>query len=518
MPSRELELKLTFDEKALERFASCAALRNLDASDPVRKKLRSVYYDTADLALLREGKTLRIRRVDQDWVQTVKGGAHVQSGVSNTLEIETSVPGNTPFIDRIDDSKVREQIQAAIGDKPLRPVVETDMWRTTRLIEVGNAGLVELAIDHGKISANGKSIGLDEVEVELKSGPPHTLLTASEMLFKDQTIEFSNYSKAELGYALIVPEIITENGSKRAGKRRRPALSPLMTAAAALSEITSSAAQQILKNWQLCLVCDDPEGPHQMRIGLRRLRTVTRAFGPLTAGTELRPLARTARDLARVVGHLRDADVMIDDIYSPAAPHIGSDPNHEAMLDLLETNRQQQRETVRLSLRDPKWTGFKLNCALSDAAIARALAKRDNAAREGALEPLAQQSLQKAWRKVRKWGQHLDELSIPERHEMRKSLKSLRYATEFFLSLYDSKEARRFLKQLKHLQDVFGYLNDVAMAEQLPRLLASGHSSNPELQSTAGQLCDWHRARAADAWTDVKQRWDKLKDAPRYWR
>ena len=50
---------------------------------------------------------------------------------------------------------------------------------------------------------------------------------------------------------------------------------------------------------------------------------------------------------------------------------------------------------------------------------------------------------------------------------MRRSLKKLRYMTEFFAPLFSSKEVKPFVKQLKTLQDVFGYVTDVRMAEQI---------------------------------------------------
>jgi CHAD domain-containing protein len=54
-------------------------------------------------------------------------------------------------------------------------------------------------------------------------------------------------------------------------------------------------------------------------------------------------------------------------------------------------------------------------------------------------------------------------LSAPERHKLRIKVKKLRYATEFFESLYqdaDRSELARFSRRLKKLQDALGALND----------------------------------------------------------
>jgi len=50
---------------------------------------------------------------------------------------------------------------------------------------------------------------------------------------------------------------------------------------------------------------------------------------------------------------------------------------------------------------------------------------------------------------------------------MRKALKKLRYQAEFMAPLFDKRDGREFIRQLKALQDIFGYLNDVRMAPQL---------------------------------------------------
>ena len=61
----------------------------------------------------------------------------------------------------------------------------------------------------------------------------------------------------------------------------------------------------------------------------------------------------------------------------------------------------------------------------------------------------------------------LTRLDAEQRHEMRKALKNLRYQTEFFAPLFERRDTRRFVEQLKTLQDVFGYINDVRMAPRL---------------------------------------------------
>ena len=58
------------------------------------------------------------------------------------------------------------------------------------------------------------------------------------------------------------------------------------------------------------------------------------------------------------------------------------------------------------------------------------------------------------WKKVGKHAHGLETLTADQRHKLRKELKKLRYAVEFFSSLFPAKRVDPFLKRLKKLQTV----------------------------------------------------------------
>ena len=86
------------------------------------------------------------------------------------------------------------------------------------------------------------------------------------------------------------------------------------------------------------LETDDPEGAHQLRIGLRRLRNALRALRPLVGRGSLRAFELSARSLGRSVGMLRDAHVMISAIVAPVEA-VASDKNPKAWKDLERSPR-----------------------------------------------------------------------------------------------------------------------------------------------------------------------------------
>ncbi|HZA02078.1 MAG TPA: CHAD domain-containing protein, partial [Hyphomicrobiaceae bacterium] len=474
---------------------------------------RSVYFDTPDHRLRAKGLSLRVRRVGRRWVQTLKAGTEVQSGLSNPIEVEGEVHGTKPELEAVHDGAVRRQIKKALDGSALVPVFETVVHRTTRRLRAGKNGEIELALDEGVVRSPAGSREIREAELELKSGPADSLLTVAEALFGDEHIRLAEKSKAERGYDLALGRPTEALKPLFASE---PDLDKTQSCAAALRAILKVVADQVLHNCQVVAETDEPEGAHQLRIGLRRLRSALRVFRPVADSHHLRELDEKARDLGRVVGELRDADVLLDEVVAPAMASGYGEPGFARLREALASERSGKRDHVKASLLSPRWSCFQLKLALLPKVGDWSAAASD----DGALLALpvrkhARKALGRSWREVAQWAERIEELTIEERHQMRKSLKSLRYAVEFFQSIFPAMESRRFLKELKWLQEIFGYLNDVAMAKKAMEL--SAKDAGAELQRAMGYVLGWHAARADEAWTSARVRWRRLESAPRFW-
>jgi triphosphatase len=134
------------------------------------------------------------------------------------------------------------------------------------------------------------------------------------------------------------------------------------------------------------------------------------------------------------------------------------------------------------------------------------------------VKKFARDALAACWRKALKRGKHLAKLEGEQRHKMRKTLKTVRYAAEYFGSLYDANDAQPFVKQLKRLQDLFGYINDVETAVELENIADRYARDSREAQRAAGYALGWHNARAAVWWGRAEKRWHDLQAAGCFWR
>jgi CHAD domain-containing protein len=84
----------------------------------------------------------------------------------------------------------------------------------------------------------------------------------------------------------------------------------------------------------------------------------------------------------------------------------------------------------------------------------------------------------------------LDNADAAHRHRLRIAAKRLRYAVEFFRSLFEHKAARHYAAALAQLQDVLGKLNDCATARRLLEAVPAGRNAGADAGAHA-LVIDW---------------------------
>ena len=508
---REFELKLELEDDAWESLIPARVADGFRRGPAEERRLVSTYFDTPDQALRAAGISLRIRETGGKTLQTVKLQTGVSAGISNPVEVESEVADATPQIGAIENKGVRKRLKKLIGGASLAPMFRTDVLRTIQILS-GPQGAAELSVDRGSIVTETATAPISEAELELQSGDAQFLLSLAESLFCDMLLQFGQSSKSEQGYRLLNGEAAPVEAPLKAWQ---PDLDAGLDVGEVFGRIALSAAVQILQNWRALQVNDDPECAHQLRVGLRRMRSALRAFRPAIDNPDLRALGDRLRDAARIVGPLRDTDVLLADIVKPAfAPEAES---AGALETLLAEAGAAERARVRNELDKPEWNGLLLRLAMLPHG-----ALWQSGTQFGRIDDHAAASLQKCWKKVRKHARHLDSLSIEDRHRLRKDLKTLRYATEFFAPIFARKATRNFNESLKALLDRFGYLNDVALANTLPERIETGLLGTSDLQAEAqrsiGFVLGWHSAIAEAEWIHAGAQWDRLKTCKKFWK
>jgi CHAD domain-containing protein len=192
----------------------------------------------------------------------------------------------------------------------------------------------------------------------------------------------------------------------------------------------------------------EPEQLHQLRVGMRRLRTALRELG--TLADTLRPeWGEALGQLFGRLGSARDRDALAQTLL-PAL--------HKAGASGLQLPVIEAEPAAQAALREPGTTQLWLQLVAFAAA---------GSVSEQAFAPAARQRLARLFKQVRRDAAQFDTLDDTARHRLRKRVKRLRYLSEFAASAFRAKRVAAFLKRLAPAQEALGDFNDVCVANAL---------------------------------------------------
>jgi len=512
----EIELKFVVDEPASKELRARARALKLAGSAAKTRTLRSIYLDTPEHGLKKAGIALRLRRDGRRWVQTVKAGRELYGGLSRTGEVESPAPGGRVSLAAIPDPAVRETVLQCVNGSVLEPVCETVVRRTAIELASADGTRAELAIDVGEILADGRSAPFREAEIEVIEGGPRGLFDVAQALLPDGGWRFSRLSKGARGYLLaetgrIEPALAPRNA-------QAVAIDPAQTTEQAARDILRECFDQIAMNIAVVSGLDDPEGPHQLRVGLRRLRSAFSIFSSVLACPEMDRLSSEARWLGREVGRLRDIEVVLNDVVGREVQAYPEEEGLAQLADQLAPRAVELREGLRSTLAAARVHALLLDLARFTETRGWLL-PHDFGQTERLAKPVAEfadRAINRHWKKVVRRAHGLAKLDTEGRHDLRKELKKFRYVVEFLSPLYPQKRVAPFVKRLKNLQTVFGDLNDAATVRAMfatQQFKAAGHEARP-----IGWVIGASLARADYAWTGAKALWRKLEGTRPFWK
>ncbi|RWY68733.1 CHAD domain-containing protein [Rhizobium sp. WSM1325] len=434
LPS-EIEIKLDLSNEALERLLGSDLLGGPDEA----LQQSSTYFETDDRRLSQKGFSLRIRSTGASNVQTVKASGPAKSLFVRS-EWETPIEGNEPVLDHtsplISEFGPELEVEAAFT-----VFIERRVWK----FEL-NGSRLEVVVDRGDLVSGNRRSPVQEIEVELEDGDPKNLFVFIRKIDAIAPFRFGIQSKSERGLALL-------DRQQFMFKAERLDLERNIKASAAFREIAASCFRQFRLNEDILLQRRNSEALHQARVALRRLRSAFSLFKPLLEGDEPSGLQREFRWLAGVLGEARNLDVLLTKAKDPDLRAQLKDARNKAYGDAVEALESARARALMLDFNE--W----LHCHL-DRAGGSATSE------DASVSEFAARALDKMRKKLKKHGSALAETDDEHRHQVRKDAKKLRYAAEFFGSLFDDKRGarrhRKFIAAMGDLQDHLGALNDLA--------------------------------------------------------
>jgi triphosphatase len=329
---------------------------------------------------------------------------------------------------------------------------------------------VEVALDTGSIDAGSVSLPVCEVEYELKAGDAGVLFELGRAAIDAHGMRVDVLSKAMRGNLLA-----SGAASFAARKAGRPELTAAMRGPELYQAVIATCCDQIAYNASVVATGRyDNEVVHQLRVGLRRLRTVDRemAFlrGDMPADWET-TIARTFRAL----GVYRDATEIPRKLHGRLMRAGSSQPCLRAIADLPEPAAEVRMAAFQHTLlqlleaaREPHEKVMSAD-GLSPSRSLRGLSSR----------------LEKLHARLKKDSKRFESLERAKQHRARKRLKRLRYLAELVGALFGARRAKRYVDGLGTAQDALGehldLIGGLKLAQQASESGSIENTANVEL-------------------------------------
>lgn len=264
----------------------------------------------------------------------------------------------------------------------------------------------------------------------------------------------------------------------------------------------------------------DPEPLHQMRVGMRRLRTAIQVFG-FAIELPKSVSERRIRKFAQVLGTVRDTDVMELELTSNPSLPKSEQETLARLLKKLHHHRSRYFHQLEKTLSSHQYTAFKEGfedwLALPQYSMIAHLPIQD-VLPDLLLPLISNVLLHPAWLvgvEVDS-GETIFAESTPKfvhaqlsqqgdrLHDLRKQMKRVRYQTELFIEFYGDDYAAQ-VEDFKHIQGVLGELQDSAVLQ----VYLSDRLEEPlrELCPTLAKQLDQKELNAWKQWRSLQQKY-----------
>lgn len=253
---------------------------------------------------------------------------------------------------------------------------------------------------------------------------------------------------------------------------------------------------------------EEPEQLHQMRVSVRRMRSVLKSAAPFLDQRWSEPLRAELGWLGRELGEVRDLDVLVDRLRGETADFEAAQRKSAAQLIRpLELEHQAARKSLVVALDGERHRA--LISALVEAVHRPLPASGVEHCGPRELRALVAKQYRRLRRSVDEAG---PDPTDAELHALRILGKRLRYTAELAEPVL-GKPMRRLLNAAKRFQDVLGEHQDACVAERrvLDLLAAHGPAPDPAIAFVAGRLVERersrrlaHRERWHESWRELR--------------
>lgn len=413
-----------------------------------------VLLDSFDGRLRAAGLTLERSTTapDEVWALTLR-----DTGSTEEHHVLTPPRSDRLLATELEEGRLRERLAPVLEERAVLPIARV----TSRT--------VSLAVRNSD-SKTVTRIVLEEPVLRTPGGGRVALdarLHVSGVLGYDKHFErVRSLLRDKIGLApatrTLADEAAVAQGAPIAPGKLKFDLAPGMRTDTSAQSVFRMLAGHVDANLHGTIADLDPEFLHDLRVAIRRSRSVLREFKGAFSPEDFARAREELRWVQQVTGPTRDLDVALLEW-----PEMVATLDRALVADLaplhalIVRHRESAYEQMLLSLQG---TAFATTWANWRALLARSLrhepdADRPDAAR--AVAAVAGERIRHVYAQMRKRGKAIDDDSPAEAlHELRKRGKELRYLLELFGGLWPGNASKPLIKALKDLQDTLGRFQD----------------------------------------------------------
>jgi len=364
---------------------------------------------------------------------------------------------------------------------------------------------MELSLDEVEVEVSGRSGRLYEVEVEVKNSGAEEDLKALAEVLQGFNADTEKTSKLERALDLTnSPEPPPVDPGRQEKKRGAPKRNVRLKAGESMRKAGVKSLRfhyaRLLKSESGTRKGKNIESLHRMRVATRRLRSILKSFGPHLPKKEVSTLSRELKEATRLLGRVRDFDVLLNHLrsYLRSLPKPG-----RKHLDPLRKSWEEPRDKARKELMayfDGK--RYKALNRACERLIERGSSSEKTTGRKGPspvklVRHAVPRLLWKKYENVRCYETVLEGAAVDVYHQLRIECKRFRYTLELFWDVLGETgeglveivtAAQEHLGQLQDADVAIGFI-EALLKRQSPK--ASGKPLSAESRDAIrGYLCE----------------------------
>ncbi len=498
------ELTFELPQESAIQLLERNKIAGLQADKVVERKFVDTYFDSPRYRYFRAGITLFVRK--EGWIHTQK--ARQQQAGARPKEWTTRLDAPAPAI--VMSRELRSELGlSAKTAAPTRRIFSATLEQKILTFRTKSATFT-LTVNVGMIRVAGHAFKyvaepIFSAEIAQKDGSELDLFEFALRLAGRHELMLRSCPMEHRGFALASRSLRQPHV-----KATKVQLSETLSAGESFRLIVENTLHHLMHN-QTAALRGDPNGIHQTRVAMRRLRAALRAFKKVLPYEGRKAFNGELRWFQQRTGPARDWHVFIDETLPKLKPadvdpeqlqilrrlarRIGLAHAHEAA-ELLRSRR-----FTRLLLQFGRW-------------VAEMFEEGEPSKLDEPIVPFARRTMAKTHRDLLSEAAGARPGLMEDMHKVRIRGKKARYAGEFFSALFDDEQAKPYLQAVERLQDRLGTANDARVARTLMAEFKHGDLRT----ETVDGVHAWSSRRVARCLDQATPVLDDLRTVPRFWR